>query len=75
MLPELRGECQIRYLSNVGMLNYFLLVLSYNWLIIWSYSCPNICHVAHLNIHDELLCFKDVIAKVIYDVSFHLSLT
>ncbi|MBA0838816.1 hypothetical protein Goarm_004606, partial [Gossypium armourianum] len=24
-------------------------------------------HVAHLNIHDELLRFKDVIAKVIYD--------
>ncbi|PPR86213.1 hypothetical protein GOBAR_AA34477 [Gossypium barbadense] len=66
MLPELRGGCQIRYLSNVGMLNYFLLVLSYNWLIIWPHSC----HVAHLNIHDELLPFKDVIAKVIYDKNY-----
>ena len=28
-------------------------------------------HVAHLNIHDELLPFKDVIAKVIYDVCFN----
>lgn len=27
-------------------------------------------HVAHLNIHDELLPYKDVIAKVIYDVCF-----
>ncbi|KAK8291601.1 hypothetical protein V6Z11_D06G068900 [Gossypium hirsutum] len=27
-------------------------------------------HVAHLNIHDELLCFKDVIAKVIYDKNY-----
>jgi hypothetical protein len=26
-------------------------------------------HVAHLNISDELLAYKDVIAKVIYDVS------
>lgn len=31
-------------------------------------------HIAHLNIHDELLPFKDVIAKVIYDVSNHLLL-
>lgn len=28
-------------------------------------------HIAHLNIHDELLPFKDVIAKVIYDVCFN----
>ncbi|KAH7855394.1 hypothetical protein Vadar_024339 [Vaccinium darrowii] len=26
-----------------------------------------LCHIAHLNISDELLPFKDVIAKVIYD--------
>jgi hypothetical protein len=26
-------------------------------------------HVAHLNISDDLLAYKDVIAKVIYDVS------
>lgn len=28
-------------------------------------------HIAHLNIHDELLPYKDVIAKVIYDVCLH----
>ncbi|KAF3450061.1 hypothetical protein FNV43_RR06140 [Rhamnella rubrinervis] len=27
-------------------------------------------HIAHLNIHDELLCYKDVIAKVIYDKNY-----
>ncbi|PON73356.1 SAM-dependent methyltransferase TRM5/TYW2-type [Parasponia andersonii] len=27
-------------------------------------------HIAHLNIHDELLPFKDVIAKVIYDKNY-----
>ncbi|XP_062090707.1 retrovirus-related Pol polyprotein from transposon TNT 1-94 isoform X3 [Humulus lupulus] len=30
-------------------------------------SFETIGHIAHLNIHDELLPFKDVIAKVIYD--------
>ncbi|CAL2274966.1 unnamed protein product [Prunus armeniaca] len=30
----------------------------------------NLCHVAHLNIHDELLPYKDVIAKVIYDKNY-----
>ncbi|KAA8523084.1 hypothetical protein F0562_009507 [Nyssa sinensis] len=28
---------------------------------------PHNCHIAHLNIADELIPFKDVIAKVIYD--------
>ncbi|KAL0714546.1 hypothetical protein Bca4012_021525 [Brassica carinata] len=28
------------------------------------------CHIAHLNLHDELLPFKDVIAKVIYDKNY-----
>ncbi|KAL3535780.1 hypothetical protein ACH5RR_004241 [Cinchona calisaya] len=27
-------------------------------------------HIAHLNISDELLCYKDVIAKVIYDKNY-----
>jgi len=31
--------------------------------------------IAHLNIHDELLPYKDVIAKVIYDVSFYFTYT
>ena len=30
--------------------------------------CDFTGHVAHLNIHDELLPYKEVIAKVIYDV-------
>ncbi|XP_052488874.1 tRNA (guanine(37)-N1)-methyltransferase 2 isoform X5 [Gossypium raimondii] len=33
-------------------------------------SFETIGHVAHLNIHDELLRFKDVIAKVIYDKNY-----
>ncbi|XP_021276529.1 tRNA (guanine(37)-N1)-methyltransferase 1 isoform X2 [Herrania umbratica] len=33
-------------------------------------SFETIGHVAHLNIHDELLPFKDVIAKVIYDKNY-----
>lgn len=31
------------------------------------FSCGS-GHIAHLNIHDELLTYKNVIAKVIYDV-------
>ena len=30
-------------------------------------------HVAHLNISDDLLAYKEVIAKVIYDVSMPFS--
>ncbi|EOA25608.1 hypothetical protein CARUB_v10018956mg [Capsella rubella] len=30
----------------------------------------NAGHIAHLNLHDELLPFKDVIAKVIYDKNY-----
>ncbi|XP_039041376.1 tRNA (guanine(37)-N1)-methyltransferase 1 isoform X2 [Hibiscus syriacus] len=33
-------------------------------------SFETIGHVAHLNIHDELLPFKEVIAKVIYDKNY-----
>lgn len=33
----------------------------------WLHICAG--HIAHLNITDELLPYKDVIAKVIYDVS------
>ncbi|XP_021807179.1 tRNA (guanine(37)-N1)-methyltransferase 2 [Prunus avium] len=33
-------------------------------------SFETIGHVAHLNIHDELLPYKDVIAKVIYDKNY-----
>ncbi|KAK4798607.1 hypothetical protein SAY86_030933 [Trapa natans] len=30
----------------------------------------SVCHIAHLNIHDELLPYKDVIAQVIYDKNY-----
>nr|XP_011470366.1 PREDICTED: tRNA (guanine(37)-N1)-methyltransferase 2 [Fragaria vesca subsp. vesca]XP_011470679.1 PREDICTED: tRNA (guanine(37)-N1)-methyltransferase 2 [Fragaria vesca subsp. vesca] len=33
-------------------------------------SFETIGHVAHLNIHDELIPYKDVIAKVIYDKNY-----
>ncbi|CAL9246193.1 unnamed protein product [Arabidopsis halleri] len=33
-------------------------------------SFETIGHIAHLNLHDELLAFKDVIAKVIYDKNY-----
>ncbi|XP_015572470.2 tRNA (guanine(37)-N1)-methyltransferase 1 isoform X1 [Ricinus communis] len=33
-------------------------------------SFETIGHIAHLNIHDELLPYKDVIAKVIYDKNY-----
>ncbi|XP_044464135.1 tRNA (guanine(37)-N1)-methyltransferase 2 isoform X2 [Mangifera indica] len=33
-------------------------------------SFETIGHIAHLNIHDELLPFKEVIAKVIYDKNY-----
>ncbi|KAG2718567.1 hypothetical protein I3843_03G218100 [Carya illinoinensis] len=33
-------------------------------------SFETIGHIAHLNIHDELLLYKDVIAKVIYDKNY-----
>ncbi|XP_019415996.1 PREDICTED: tRNA (guanine(37)-N1)-methyltransferase 2-like [Lupinus angustifolius] len=33
-------------------------------------SFETIGHIAHLNLHDELLPFKDVIAKVIYDKNY-----
>lgn len=35
----------------------------------WLHICAG--HIAHLNISDELLPYKDVIAKVIYDVSIN----
>ncbi|CAE6076401.1 unnamed protein product [Arabidopsis arenosa] len=35
-----------------------------------GYSYWSAGHIAHLNLHDELLPFKDVIAKVIYDKNY-----
>ncbi|MCD7457686.1 hypothetical protein HAX54_035868 [Datura stramonium] len=34
------------------------------------FFCSKSCHIAHLNITDELLPYKDVIAKVIYDKNY-----
>ncbi|KAK3210779.1 hypothetical protein Dsin_015485 [Dipteronia sinensis] len=35
-----------------------------------GYSYWDAGHIAHLNVHDELLPYKDVIAKVIYDKNY-----
>ncbi|CAL1359419.1 unnamed protein product [Linum trigynum] len=51
-LDELKKLCEIEVVP-------YSLTLGYSY---WSAG-----HIAHLNIHDELLPFKDVIAKVIYD--------
>ncbi|KAL4029288.1 hypothetical protein IC575_012517 [Cucumis melo] len=40
---------------------------SFETIVKYSNPCR---HVAHLNIHDELLPYKDVIAKVIYDKNY-----
>nr|XP_048321820.1 tRNA (guanine(37)-N1)-methyltransferase 2 isoform X1 [Ziziphus jujuba var. spinosa]XP_048321821.1 tRNA (guanine(37)-N1)-methyltransferase 2 isoform X1 [Ziziphus jujuba var. spinosa] len=75
-LDELRGLCKIEVVP-------YSLTLGYSY---WSAdhilkqilppgvevpsSFETIGHVAHLNIHDELLPYKDVIAKVIYDKNY-----
>ena len=38
----------------------------------WTWLSNDAGHIAHLNITDELLPYKDVIAKVIYDVCHNL---
>ncbi|EEF47023.1 conserved hypothetical protein [Ricinus communis] len=45
---------------------HFLMIFTFhvNWRLLAA------CHIAHLNIHDELLPYKDVIAKVIYDKNY-----
>ncbi|XVF34785.1 hypothetical protein REPUB_Repub18cG0088400 [Reevesia pubescens] len=54
-LDELKKLCEIEVVP-------YSLTLGYSY---WTAG-----HVAHLNIHDELLPFKDVIAKVIYDKNY-----
>ncbi|CAL1414472.1 unnamed protein product [Linum trigynum] len=51
-LDELKKLCEIEVVP-------YAMTLGYSY---WSAG-----HIAHVNIHDELLPFKDVIAKVIYD--------
>ncbi|CAI0389819.1 unnamed protein product [Linum tenue] len=59
-LPEIPVEKldELKKLCEMEVVPYSL-TLGYSY---WSAG-----HIAHLNIHDELLPFKDVIAKVIYD--------
>ncbi|KAJ8556546.1 hypothetical protein K7X08_035679 [Anisodus acutangulus] len=54
-LAELKGLCQFEVAP-------YSLTLGYSY---WSAG-----HIAHLNITDELLPYKDVIAKVIYDKNY-----
>ncbi|OEL20436.1 tRNA (guanine(37)-N1)-methyltransferase [Dichanthelium oligosanthes] len=51
----------LKQLCNVDVVPYTL-TLGYSY---WSAG-----HVAHLNISDDLLAYKDVIAKVIYDKNY-----
>ncbi|OIV97191.1 hypothetical protein TanjilG_28942 [Lupinus angustifolius] len=41
-----------------------------NRYLLLSEEVKSLGHIAHLNLHDELLPFKDVIAKVIYDKNY-----
>ncbi|ESQ44474.1 hypothetical protein EUTSA_v10005971mg [Eutrema salsugineum] len=52
---------QLKKLSEVEVVPHSV-TLGYSY---WSAG-----HIAHLNLHDELLPFKDVIAKVIYDKNY-----
>ncbi|OIW06411.1 hypothetical protein TanjilG_16823 [Lupinus angustifolius] len=54
-LDELKGLCEFEVVP-------YSLTLGYSY---WSAG-----HIAHLNLHDELLPYKDVIAKVIYDKNY-----
>ncbi|GMY35976.1 tRNA (guanine(37)-N1)-methyltransferase 2 [Fagus crenata] len=54
-LDELKGSCKIEVVP-------YSLTLGYSY---WGAG-----HIAHLNIHEELLPHKDVIAKVIYDKNY-----
>lgn len=52
----------------VCALYYLFHLLSFPMFSLHSKQFVHAGHVAHLNISDELLPYKDVIAKVIYDV-------
>ncbi|KDP32320.1 hypothetical protein JCGZ_13245 [Jatropha curcas] len=54
-LDELKKLCEIEVVP-------YSMTLGYSY---WSAG-----HIAHLNIHDELLPYKNVIAKVIYDKNY-----
>lgn len=72
-LDELKDLCEIEVLPHSLTLGYsywsadhVLKQILPNGVEVPS-SFETIGHIAHLNLHDELLPFKDVIAKVIYD--------
>ncbi|KAL6634702.1 hypothetical protein ACP70R_027373 [Stipagrostis hirtigluma subsp. patula] len=64
----------LKQLCNFDVVPYTL-TLGYSYWSAVSYSEANSAcwsggHVAHLNISDDLLAYKDVIAKVIYDKNY-----
>ncbi|XP_058760840.1 tRNA (guanine(37)-N1)-methyltransferase 2 isoform X2 [Vicia villosa] len=75
-LDELKNLCEIEVLPYSLTLGYsywsadqVLKQILPNGVEVPS-SFETIGHIAHLNLHDELLPFKDVIAKVIYDKNY-----
>ncbi|CAK9326620.1 unnamed protein product [Citrullus colocynthis] len=77
-LEELKGLCTIERVPYSLTLGYsywgadhiLKQILPPEVEVPSSFETINFGHVAHLNIHDELLPYKDVIAKVIYDKNY-----
>ncbi|XP_062090709.1 tRNA (guanine(37)-N1)-methyltransferase 2 isoform X5 [Humulus lupulus] len=75
-LEELRGLCEIDVVPYTLTLGYSYWGADHilKQILPTGVEVPSsfetIGHIAHLNIHDELLPFKDVIAKVIYDKNY-----
>ena len=71
-LLEWRYPLRLRQLLSI--LN-FMMCSSTFWcdLVTKNFCMISAGHVAHLNISDDLLAYKEVIAKVIYDVSMPFS--
>jgi tRNA (guanine37-N1)-methyltransferase len=61
-------ETIVKYTKLYDAIFHFGVILSLKFVCMISAG-----HVAHLNISDDLLAYKDVIAKVIYDVSMSFS--
>nr|GMC65286.1 tRNA (guanine(37)-N1)-methyltransferase 2 isoform X1 [Ipomoea batatas]GMC68680.1 tRNA (guanine(37)-N1)-methyltransferase 2 isoform X1 [Ipomoea batatas] len=77
-LADLKGICEfdvVPYSLTLGYSywssgKYSSRVLALFKYFIRQYFVLMTCHIAHLNITDELLPYKDVIAKVIYDKNY-----
>lgn len=75
-LEELKGLCEIELVPYSLTLGYSYWGTDHVLKQILPHgvevpsSFETIGHVAHLNIHDELLPYKEVIAKVIYDKNY-----